>query len=992
MARIKNPTLIIGLGGTGFNIVSKYKSLCSEEFEGDIPSSVKFLCIDFDSASKNKDSYYGYFKEDSLLKAEGDRSDEWVRISSGRTIDYEDKMRNPGERADLRFFEDNPAEKKLLLDTIGSFDLTDGAGQKRVLGKIGSSYGPNYDRVLAKVKEVIRPLLTVNIDGTANWHTLTIHVVNSFSGGAGAGMFLDVLFMLSNLDILKTKNKRLELLTFNVMPDIFDGIANVNPDLIEPNAFAAITELEYAYHNVESFVPTHHSSPIGTSAKLPKANFLINSSSYNGSTVKMHSLLRSVASVMFDLSLSTSGLDTQWSNFQSNMSGSVKGKRRIFCSLGFNEVLFRTERIRRYALEKTVQKAFNEYNESETKTPTKEVDKFNLESLHNVLTNYDSSLLGSFEGTSFSSAKSELQIDFQSCTKSNYQGIIRSTEEAIEKYEKDLKLLVRNHYNDQRIIDSIRTKRRSIEASTANRDERKNRLSDFSEELETLRMKPDDFEKFREDSRRFAERSEELKALIQTVPKKYKSWKFWVKKEFYTVYVNNILDGLKNLTKDKFETTVIVDEVCRLFNNSLDSEILRLNESGGQLQTRKLNWLAANGSPTSMRENDDNQIFLESFFQEEIDGLIEVDTSVGRQLIQDFLTTNTDSTPDVEFNTLFEQTKAGLFVQQLGAENLYQLKDRLDPTVVAEIVNKLNETVNPLWDRADDDEISEGAAGARGNLITYGRVEAPLDNNGEFGEYFGRSEFELTTVASKDNQRQRSVKLELGLPAYLVKSIERYEEKFKTVTKDDPRLSVNYFAYNEVRKQVLSGDFGVKVFGTQSEIERMNRALYVWSFGWALGILFKQNQRIKVKVRDSFKAPSGKSALLSNRVYDLYKDLGVSADLIQLFNLLKEQDDVITEIEEQLTTIQGQSARDFLNKVAEKFKSTSESEKKQIFKTEKKAVSQLSNEEKELVEVKEQEALMIGCDEISKENSIKIIWREEVFDYQTYLRLEILDD
>ena len=38
--QLKNPTLVIGLGGTGFYCISKLKSFINEEFDNELPTQL----------------------------------------------------------------------------------------------------------------------------------------------------------------------------------------------------------------------------------------------------------------------------------------------------------------------------------------------------------------------------------------------------------------------------------------------------------------------------------------------------------------------------------------------------------------------------------------------------------------------------------------------------------------------------------------------------------------------------------------------------------------------------------------------------------------------------------------------------------------------------------------------------------------------------------------------------------------------------------------
>jgi hypothetical protein len=188
---------------------------------------------------------------------------------------------------------------------------------------------------------------------------------------------------------------------------------------------------------------------------------------------------------------------------------------------------------------------------------------------------------------------------------------------------------------------------------------------------------------------------------------------------------------------------------------------------------------------------------------------------------------------------------------------------------------------------------------------------------------------------SSDIHKQSFLKLELGLPAFLIKSLKKYKNTFDELIEVNPNLSVLYFTYNDIRKKVLNGETGVFVFNDDNELELQDRAMHAWAFGWATGIFFKQNNRIKVKISQNFQSNSTNESKIENGVYDVFKDFGQSADLIRIFNTLKDDAELLSDIEFQLSEIKKVSNKDFLIQIAKSFKPTSKNDKKQKFRTEK---------------------------------------------------------
>ncbi|MCB0537473.1 MAG: hypothetical protein KDE33_08085 [Bacteroidetes bacterium] len=983
MANIKNPTLIIGLGGTGFHCISRVKSFIKEEFNT-IPSGIKFLGVDFDSVENNKNQYKKIFKGvESILDASGDISNEWIRISSGRDVDYELSIRMPQENADLRYFENDETKKNVLLNTIGGFDLSVGAGQKRVLGKIGISYSTNYDRVKGKIEDAIRPLETVNIEGNLNWDTISILLVNSFSGGAGAGMFLDILFMLNNLSVA---GKNIEILTFNFLPDVFlNGLStNIFKNLVEPNTYAAITELEHIYSNVSEFRPTNHRNSLESTKTLPKANFLINQGSYNGAKMSLKSMIYSTSKTMFNLVLAGNGLDTQWSNFQAHMSGNIKGKNRIFCSLGYSEIVFDIEKLKQYSISSILKKAWDNYNNYNLEPTTKK--SFDITVLENFKINYRENLLTNNKNDkSFGELYQDINFSQPSASKKAFARLKETIQQCKTDFENEILDTVRVCYESSKVLNLIDAEKEKIRISSFKKSEIHTKLNSFKEKLSSLKINLDNESNYQNKKMGFEQKYNKALEDINKIPKRYKSFFGWTKSDFYKKVLIERIRTVKNLIETEFADIVLEMEISRLFNNDIDNGISSLsnieNDNFGKLQ-----WINSNNKVTYLSQNYDNIIFLESYFQRHIDDKISNDSEINASIIESYLS------QDGDFINSIRHTSTMQYLTQLESKNLYELKELLTEDEQNQIINKISELINPLWDRANTDEINVGRTNASGRLISFNRIEVPALKDNTIGSYFGKGSFDINDgdIFPSDNiHRQSFIKLELGLPAYLVKNMKKYKDTFDDEINDNINSSVNYFAYNEIRNKVLNGDTGIFVFADDEELAKQTRAMYVWAFGWAMNLIIKENQRIKVKVSDNFTVTADNQDKIENGIYDAFKDFGQSADLLRIFNALKEDSKLLDDIEALINSEKSKSNEAFLKQVAKTFEETSPTDKKQKFRTEKKAYSQLNNEEKHLLNVKEQEALKLGCEEIANSNSIKIDFYYEAHGNEKYLRLKV---
>ncbi|MCE7990992.1 MAG: hypothetical protein HEP71_03395 [Roseivirga sp.] len=988
MATIKNPTLILGLGGTGFLTASKIKSIAQEIFDNGHPDSLKFLCIDFDKSENNLNQYSKVFTDEtSPIEASGDRSREWLRLSSGRDVDYERAMRTPASGADVRFFEPDLRRRSELLNSIGGFDLSVGAGQKRVLGKIGISYSTNYKNVKSKIQDTIRPLEMVNIQGAKEWDTISIYVINSFSGGAGAGMFLDILFMLNDMNI---EGKKLEILTFNFLPDVFlNGVSkNIFKNLVEPNTYAAITELEYIYSNVDNFRPTHYKQSLGTRRNLPKANFLINQTSYNGSKLGMKSMLYSTAKTISNLLLAGNGLDRQWSNYQAEMAGNIKGKNRIFCSLGYTEIVFNPSKLMDYVTRAILSKAWNDYNSSASDSANSlnksDIDIF--QQIENFLENPVENLLTGKPDENFSSQLEKLEYKKPPVSKKLHEKLKESLGQNSLMLEASLKTLVGAHYDNSKLSDLIGVAKEKVKVSSFKKSELDDQVAELRERLLTYKSTDKSKRSLKEKRAEFKRKFESIVSDLDKIPRRYKGL-FGTKSDYYKSYLPGKVDSLKNLINLSLKEIVVGEELIRLFDNDIERNLVDVSNIENK-DFEKLEWINSNLATLKMPENYDNVIFLESFFRQEIDLLIAADADVNADLIKQYLSA------DIPFSDCIRNLLAVQKTYELESMDIYQLKQELDQERVEHIVKKVDELIEPLWDRENDDQINNASIYAGGNLRSYERLEVPRLGDGTIGEYFGQDSFSINEgdiYPSQQKHRQSIIKLELGLPAYLVKSVARYKSTYDDEVNNMPNLSVNFFAYDEIRKKYNNGEIGIFVFEDDEEFSKRQRAYYAWAFGWALKLISKDQGRFKFKVTPAFKPAEENRHKLNNYLYDPFRELGTSADLLKLFNEFKDDNLLIADIERSIESERAKTTIGFINRVAVSFDATTSTDPNQKFRTEKKARTTLTDAERAFLDI-EQETLRSGTEEIANAASVRIDWIMEPVGHEMFLRLRVRND
>lgn len=691
---------------------------------------------------------------------------------------------------------------------------------------------------------------------------------------------------------------------------------------------------------------------------------------------------------MFNLVLAGNGLDTQWSNFQAHMSGNIKGKNRIFCSLGYSEIVFDVDKLRQYAISNVLKKAWDDYNNYSLEPSTK--SSFDISILENYKINFRENLLTNNKNDkSFGELYQNINFSNPSSSKKAFTKLKGAIQQSKTSFENEILDTVRVCYESSKVYRLIESEKEKIRISSFKKSEIQTKLNSFKEKLNSLKINLENENNFKNKKlgfeQKFDKAIEEVDKIFGRHKSKFLGIKTGVKSDFYKKVLPERIRTIKNLIETEFADIVLEMEISRLFNNDIDNGIASLSNIEND-NFDKLQWINSNNKVTYLSQNYDNIIFLESYFQRHIDDKISKDSEINAGVIESYLSQEGD------FINSIKHTSTMQYLTQLASKNLYELKELLTEDEQNQIINKISELINPLWDRANTDEINVGRSNASGRLISFNRIEVPALENNTIGNYFGKGTFDINEgdIFPSDNiHRQSFIKLELGLPAYLVKNMKKYKDTFDDEIKENINSSVNYFSYNEIRIKALNGDTGIFVFEDDEELAKQTRAMYVWAFGWALNLIIKENQRIKIKVSDNFVVTPDNQDKLENGIFDAFKEFGQSADLLRIFNALKEDSKLLDDIEGLLNIEKSKSNETFLKQVAKTFEETSPSDKKQKFRTEKKAYSQLNNEEKHLLNVKEQEALKLGCEEIANSNSIKIDFHYEAHGNEKYLRLKI---
>ena len=220
------PTLIIGVGGTGLEVITRIRRLVVESYDSleNLPI-LSFLHIDTEEDYKVKNIN---------MSGPALEPDEkfWARVST------ENVRSIVNDKSKSWYHEWLPPE--LSIDQLAS---EKGAGQIRTCGRF--SFFHNRQNIARKCQEARNRIshldqIIINDSVVTVEPKLNIFVVCSISGGTGSGMLIDLGYSLRQW--FKGEND-LKLTAIVPSPDAFSGIAEAQN--VQKNGYAALMELNY---------------------------------------------------------------------------------------------------------------------------------------------------------------------------------------------------------------------------------------------------------------------------------------------------------------------------------------------------------------------------------------------------------------------------------------------------------------------------------------------------------------------------------------------------------------------------------------------------------------------------------------------------------------------------------------------------------------------------------------------------------------------------
>src|SRR5574344_1119974 len=235
MAKIFQPTVVIGLGGTGKGIILALQKIIAENSEKgmvDYPF-LQFLSLDTDSASTTGESNIVTIDEREL-KINPSTESFPLKTNFSLIPDLEKDFPEIAAWFPSSFRHSlTPAE------------LDKGAGQKKAIGRFTFAWNANdlYTRLQNMLANPVSlsDVKSQNVGDNLSKFT-NVFICGSLCGGTGAGTFLDVAYLVRYIATTIT-TQQIFIYGMFALSSLFEGISG--DAQIKPNCYASLLELDH---------------------------------------------------------------------------------------------------------------------------------------------------------------------------------------------------------------------------------------------------------------------------------------------------------------------------------------------------------------------------------------------------------------------------------------------------------------------------------------------------------------------------------------------------------------------------------------------------------------------------------------------------------------------------------------------------------------------------------------------------------------------------
>lgn len=230
MPRVFKAALVIGLGGTGVLALQHIKAQLVGGEQHALPANVKLLA--FDTVQEQDQA------EDtgSTLKGVALDPGEYFWIG-GDVYDFSQEVRQGKQPHVGSWYQ---AETYLKTLPRASFTLQRGAGMLRQFGRL-AIFKDVAAPAMSNIRKLINNAIT-EIRNTGFIANLDVFLVSSVAGGTGAGMFVDIAYLVRMLAQEEQNGQKITLRGFLVLPEAFSAIPGGVVDSMRARAYAAMRE------------------------------------------------------------------------------------------------------------------------------------------------------------------------------------------------------------------------------------------------------------------------------------------------------------------------------------------------------------------------------------------------------------------------------------------------------------------------------------------------------------------------------------------------------------------------------------------------------------------------------------------------------------------------------------------------------------------------------------------------------------------------------
>ena len=225
------PTLLIGLGGTGKIVLTRLKARFIEQF-GFVPPTIKLLLFDIDPQ-----------EETTMLDSQKIKltpGEEFIDIGNVPARDIKDAIRR-GVYAEFQTWFDKDI-------SLAEDNLRRGGQMNRQLGRLALFWHLRTKGGIEYIEKVISELTkqaAAALPGLPDSDRpleVNVFIISSLCGGTGSGMFIDVAYLTQDIFEQRGMADNARIIGVFITPKIFSNVPQEN---IQPNALASLQELDY---------------------------------------------------------------------------------------------------------------------------------------------------------------------------------------------------------------------------------------------------------------------------------------------------------------------------------------------------------------------------------------------------------------------------------------------------------------------------------------------------------------------------------------------------------------------------------------------------------------------------------------------------------------------------------------------------------------------------------------------------------------------------